>query len=240
MNKRLYQIVIDYINGEITSGNLTIGDLIPSESQLSKLLNVSVGTVRKAIDKLEQSKLLYRHHGKGTYVSDYGFDNSMFNFFSYGSETGSPIRIYKTTPVRKKITATLEIASQLEIESGEDIIYLERRGYIDKKNPIIIEKSWWIARVVEGLQKPNIHIPDLLYALIYKKFATQIIASEEVLTAGIADSKTAKILHIKKGDPVVILNRHTYAKDKGLVEFRITTGRADMFSYRTTIGNTDH
>ena len=240
MNKRLYQIVIDYINGEISSGNLTIGDLIPSENQLSKLLNVSVGTVRKAIDKLEQSKLLYRHHGKGTYVSDYGFDNSMFNFFSYGSETGSPIRIYKTTPVRKKITATLEIASQLEIESGEDIIYLERRGYIDKKNPIIIEKSWWIAEVVEGLQRPNIHIPDLLYALIYKKFATQIIASKEVLTAGIADSKTAKILHIKKGDPVVILNRHTYAKDKGLVEFRITTGRADMFSYRTTIGNTDY
>ncbi|SVC99518.1 uncharacterized protein METZ01_LOCUS352372, partial [marine metagenome] len=57
------------------------------------------------------------------------------------------------------------------------------------------------------------------------------------LTAGIADSKTAKILHINKGDPVVILNRHSYAKDKGLVEFRITTGRADMFSYRTTIGN---
>ena len=164
----------------------------------------------------------------------------MFNFFSYGSETGSSIRIYKTTPIRKKITATTELALQLEIERGADIIYLERRGYIDEKNPIIIEKSWWIAEVVEGLQKPNIHIPDLLYALIYKKFATQIITSKEVLTAGIADSKTAKILHINKGDPVVILNRHSYAKDKGLVEFRITTGRADMFSYRTTIGNNDY
>ena len=28
-------------------------------------------------------------------------------------------------------------------------------------------------------------------------------------------------------------------KGKGLVEFRITTGRADMFSYTTTIGNPD-
>ena len=69
---------------------------------------------------------------------------------------------------------------------------------------------------------------------------TKITTSKEVLTAGIADSKTAKILHINKGDPVVILNRHSYAKDKGLVEFRITTGRADMFSYRTTIGNNDY
>ena len=236
MNKKLYQTVIDYINSQISSGELTIGDLIPSESQLSKLLNVSVGTVRKAIDKLEHNKVLYRHHGKGTYISDYGFDNSIFNFFSYGNQTGSSIRIYKTTPIRKKVKATSEISFQLGINQADDVIYLERRGYIDKKNPIIIEKSWWVAAVVEGLQKPSLHIPDLLYAVIFKEFDTQINSSQEVLTAGIADDKTAKILHINKGDPVVILNRHSYAKDKGLVEFRITTGRADMFSYTTSIG----
>jgi len=236
MNKKLYQTVIDYINSQISSGELTIGDLIPSESQLSKLLNVSIGTVRKAIDKLEHNKVLYRHHGKGTYISDYGFDNSIFNFFSYGNQTGSSIRIYKTTPIRKKVKATSEVSFQLGISQGDDVIYLERRGYIDKKNPIIIEKSWWVADVVEGLQKPSLHIPDLLYAVIFKEFDTQINSSQEVLTAGVADDKTAKILHINKGDPVVILNRHSYAKDKGLVEFRITTGRADMFSYTTTIG----
>ncbi len=160
----------------------------------------------------------------------------IFNFFSYGNQTGSSIRIYKTTPIRKKIKATSEISFQLGINQSDDVIYLERRGYIDKKNPIIIEKSWWVAAVVEGLQKPSLHIPDLLYAVIFKEFDTQINSSQEVLTAGIADDETAKILHINKGDPVVILNRHSYAKDKGLVEFRITTGRADMFSYTTSIG----
>jgi len=49
MNKKLYQKVIDYINEEITSGNLTIGDLIPSEKQLSKLLGVSVGLSEKQL-----------------------------------------------------------------------------------------------------------------------------------------------------------------------------------------------
>ena len=236
MKKKLYEIVIDHIKDRIASGELMVGDLVPSESQLSKLLNVSVGTVRKAIDILEMEKLLYRHHGKGTYVSDYGFDNSMFNFFSYGSSSGSAIRIYKTTPVRKKISATAEISHQLEIEHGEDVIYLERMGYIDKKHPIIIEKSWWIAETVEGLQKSSIHIPDLLYALVSKQFGTHITSSKEILTANTADKNTAEILDIKEGDPVVILNRHSYAKDKGLVEYRITTGRADMFSYTTTIG----
>ena len=53
MPQKLYQKVIDYINHQINSGELIIGDLIPSESQLSKKLDVSIGTVRKAIDKLE-------------------------------------------------------------------------------------------------------------------------------------------------------------------------------------------
>ena len=78
-----------------------------------------------------------------------------------------------------------------------------------------------------------------MYAVILKQFNTQITSSQEVLTAGITDTEIAETLHINKGDPVVILNRHSYAKGKGLVEFRITTGRADMFSYTTTIGNPD-
>ena len=113
MPQKLYQKVIDFINHQINSGELIIGDLIPSESQLSNKLNVSIGTVRKAIDKLENQKVLYRHHGKGTYVSDHGFDNSIFNFFSYGKQDGSSIRIYKTTPVRVKQKASAEIAFQL-------------------------------------------------------------------------------------------------------------------------------
>ena len=68
MDQKLYQNVIDYINAKIISEELMVGDFIPSESQLSKQLNVSVGTVRKAIDKLENSNTLRRYHGKGTCV----------------------------------------------------------------------------------------------------------------------------------------------------------------------------
>ena len=79
MSKKLYQTVIEYINQEIQNGNLTNGDLIPSESQLSKLLGVSIGTIRKAVDKLENINVLYRQHGKGTFISGYGFDNRLLN-----------------------------------------------------------------------------------------------------------------------------------------------------------------
>ena len=78
----LYKKVEQHIRDNIENGNWVPGDLIPSESQMSESLNVSVGTVRKAIDLLEQEKLLYRHQGKGTYVSRVDFDNSCLLYTS--------------------------------------------------------------------------------------------------------------------------------------------------------------
>ena len=51
-SKPLYRTVEDYINNLIESGELVSGDLIPSEPQLARLLGVSQGTIKKAIDNL--------------------------------------------------------------------------------------------------------------------------------------------------------------------------------------------
>ena len=50
-SKPLYQVVEDHIRQLIDSGELVPGDLIPSEPQLARQLNVSPGTAKKAIDK---------------------------------------------------------------------------------------------------------------------------------------------------------------------------------------------
>ena len=44
--KPLYQVVEDHIRGLIDAGTLVPGDLIPSEPQLARQLQVSQGTVK--------------------------------------------------------------------------------------------------------------------------------------------------------------------------------------------------
>jgi len=75
--KPLYQVVEDHIRELIDGGTLVPGDLIPSEPQLAKQLDVSQGTVKKAIDNLVWERRLFRHQGKGTYVSNIDFNNSL-------------------------------------------------------------------------------------------------------------------------------------------------------------------
>ena len=102
--------------------------------------------------------------------------------------------------------------------------------------------KWIWTEFINGLRVTNKEVITIVEKVLIE-FNNDIVnslnikGSKEVLTADIATPETAKILNIKTGDPVVVLNRHSYAEDKKLVEFRITIGRGDMFSYTTSIGD---
>ncbi|MGB1109584.1 MAG: GntR family transcriptional regulator [Gammaproteobacteria bacterium] len=233
-NKPLYQVVEDHIRERIDAGALVPGDLIPSEAQLAKQLDVSQGTVKKAIDNLVWERLLFRHQGKGTYVSAIDFNNSLFRFTTYGDASGQPTRIHKETTDRRLVDAGKDIRKQLEVSDKAQVLYLERVGYVEEE-PVMVEYSHWRSELVQGLENESLHIPDLLYALIVEEFGVPVVRAEETLTAGAADTATAQHLNIEPGAPVLVLNRTTYTRGNRIIEVRTSKGRADRFSYKTEI-----
>jgi len=232
--KPLYRIVEDYLLDFIESGQLVSGDLIPSEPQLAATLNVSQGTVKKAIDNLVWEKKLYRHQGKGTYVSSLDFNNSLFKYVSYGDAKGVDVRIDKETSKRYIETGNQIICQKMNVPDDTDLLYIERIGCVDNK-PVMVEYSRWRADMLPGLENEDIHVPDLFYAVVVDKYNVPIVRAEETLTAEITTEKTAKILDIDITSPVLVLNRTTYTRDNQIIEIRTTKGRGDMFSYKTEI-----
>ncbi len=230
----LYRRVEQHILDDINQGRLVPGDLIPSEPKLAKQLNVSQGTVKKALDNLVNEKRLYRHQGKGTYVSTINFNNSLFRFFSYGDAAGHGVRIRKQVIERRLKIGTKHICQQLDYPPESELLYIKRGGYIHDQQ-ILIEHSWWCPELVPGLEKEEMHIPDLMYAMVVETFGVPVVRSEETLTADIANQQTAKALGIKENAPVVVLIRHTYSRNNKMIEYRKTIGRADKFSYKAEI-----
>lgn len=232
--KPLYQVVEDYLRDQIQTGVLVPGDLIPSESQLAKMLKVSQGTAKKAIDNLVWQRLLFRHQGKGTYVSRIDFNNSLFRFFTYGDAEGKDQRIHKETTARRLVLGSRAIRQKLQVPAKAQLLYIERVGLSDNR-PVLVEYSHWRADVVPGLEDEQVHIPDLLYALVVEKYGVPVLRAEETLTAEAADEQTARKLDIEPNSPVVVLNRVTYTTNDQIIEVRTTKGRADSFSYKTEI-----
>lgn len=230
----LYKVVEEHIRQRIAAGELVPGDLIPSEPQLARSLDVSQGTVKKAIDNLAKERLLFRHQGKGTYVSRINFNNSLFRFFSYGTRDGAGVRIRKETTSRLIRRGPADVCRRLNLSNGAELVYIERVGYIEQ-DPVLVEKCWLDAGLLRGLENEDVHIPDLMYAVIVEKFDVPVVRAEETLTAEAADKRTAKLLQIDPRQPLVVLMRLTYTVQERPIEYRVTRGRADRFSYKTEI-----
>ncbi|MEF3049195.1 FadR/GntR family transcriptional regulator [Pseudotabrizicola sp. L79] len=58
------------VRAYIAEGNFPSGAKLPPERQLTEELNLSRTNLRKALDALERDGLIWRHVGKGTFVSD--------------------------------------------------------------------------------------------------------------------------------------------------------------------------
>ena len=230
----LYQLVENHLRELISSGSLVPGDLIPAEPKLAKTLNVSQGTVKKAIDNLVWQGLLFRHQGKGTFVSRIDFNNSLFKFFSYGDQMGHDLRVRKQTTDRHLEQGSIDIRKLLGVTIDKELLYIERIGMVEGV-PAFVEYSWWDAELVPELEDEQTHIPDLFYAVIEEKYEIPVIRAEETLTAEACDEFTADKLEIEVGEPVVVLNRLTYSTDNKVIEVRTSKGRADKFSYKREI-----
>ena len=64
-----YQEVFNVIEAEILGGRLNSGDIVPTETALSKALGVNRSTVREGIRLLEQTGLVRRRDDRRLYVS---------------------------------------------------------------------------------------------------------------------------------------------------------------------------
>lgn len=62
--------VVAYFKENIESGNWKVGEKIPSENSLTKLLGVSRASIRQAVSQLAGIGVLESVHGKGTFLID--------------------------------------------------------------------------------------------------------------------------------------------------------------------------
>ena len=64
----IYRQVASAITGEVKKGHLEYGAQLPTVRQLAAKLNIARGTIKRAYDELENSGVISKTRGKGTFV----------------------------------------------------------------------------------------------------------------------------------------------------------------------------
>ena len=76
----LYLQVSEIIRQRIIDAEWPVGQPIPNEADLSREVGVSKGTLRKALELLEDDHLIVRRQGRGTFVAQTSNDAELDRF----------------------------------------------------------------------------------------------------------------------------------------------------------------
>ena len=131
--KPLWSQLYDILESRILNGEYKEGEVLPSELSLMEEFEVSRVTVRQAMDKLINAKLIVRKRGKGTIVlkRENRVATSFLSSFN-GIEEKNNANDRRVISV-EYVTPPIDVAYYFGISSKRPILRLTRQTFVDNK-----------------------------------------------------------------------------------------------------------
>lgn len=233
VEKPLYLQLVDELEVAIRE-RMAPNDKLFSERELTQVYGVSRITVRLALQELEKRGLVYKKHGKGTYVSeisDTAVDLSQA--YSFTEQMKKIGKVPRTSILSfELVKASDYIAQHLQLSQGEEVFEVERLRLADEV-PMMLERTYVPASLFPVLAAQRMKSTPL-YEIFSEDYHQVIRLAEEEFYASIALDNEAKILGIPSNSPVLHLVRKTYNDKNRIIEFTFSIARADQFRYKIT------
>ncbi|MCH4893282.1 MULTISPECIES: GntR family transcriptional regulator [unclassified Sphingomonas] len=224
-NTPIYLRLAADLRDRIVTGEIAIGDALPSERDLCDLMGASRVTVRRAIETLIDEGLIVRRQGSGTYVAPrIQAPNSYLSSFSQDARA----RGEKTQTIwmmKTRASASAEEAAILEVAAGAAVIRLGRVRLAGGE-PLAIENA-----IVPALFLPDLEqLGDSLYETL-ERGGFRPVSGTQRIRASLATSTEAGLLSMQEGAEILRIERLTRLADGRAVEFTRSAYRGDRYEF---------
>ena len=217
----LYRQIKALLTKSLISGEWGPGDAIPSEMEFAAKFGVSQGTVRKAIDELASENIVVRRQGKGTFVATHSEEVIKLRFLRLVAEDGSKELLDNKLLSCVRSKATDDMAIKLKIKPGSVVIDIKRLLLFSNK-PLILDRIILPATVFKGVTSERI---EAFNGSMYRMYETQLgismVRADERLIAVGATAEVANLLSLKKGAPLLSIERLSYTYGDKPMEWRL-------------------
>lgn len=228
----LYFQLKELIVEEIKSGLYPVDSLIPTEKELSEQFDISRTTVRQAITELVQEGWLYRIKSKGTFIARQKIKQDFLQRLETFREQMKRIGLEPSTEVLdfKVEKASYEVAENLRIEEGEQVIYLFRRRFGDGEPVVTVETylPYDKCAFIKDQDFEKVSLYDVLSA----REETRIFSAKRLVEAVEANNSDVQYLHVRKGSPIQLVHTVSVNKADAALEYSIARYRGDASSFQ--------
>ena len=188
----------------IRNQNLTVGDRLPTETELSEKLDIGRLTLREALNALKSDGLIHSVQGRGTFITCQ-FDH-IANALNINSSVTEMIEIAGYKPgvaslQKKLVKADAAVSKSLQIAEGTDVLMCARIRLADGV-PVVYSMDYLSPRLAPhflGVTDANIS----LYSFIEDTCGIQMGVCMTELVPTVADKIAAASLDVPKGSPLL-------------------------------------
>ncbi len=228
-----HDLLTQALRAEIEGDKFQVGDLLPSEPQLSQRFGVSRHTVRAALQTLQRLGLVASQQGVGTRVQA----TRLVSRYSHAFGSAEDLLQYATTtPVqlidREEVTVTPAMAAQFGCKPGEHW-WRVRTLRLDPQGRAVVAYS-------------EIHIPlafgsvldeaagkrDPIFALIERRFGETITEiRQDISCLPRLTASECEYLQVPRNSPGLEIVRHYSGRQGRVLEVARSVHPAEVFKY---------
>jgi GntR family transcriptional regulator len=212
---------------------LSVGQAIPSERQLSADLGVSRLTVRAALDGLVREGYLIRRRGAGTFVSEpkIAQELTMTSFTddmrARGMEPGSRTLELQVTP------AGARLGRLLHVSPSEPVVVAKRLRLADG-HTMAIETLHVRSSLVPGLTAEDLERGSF-YELLRERYGIRIVDGVQTIEPTVTNEEESRALGVPLHAPAFLFERFTRGEDGQPVEYVHSIYRGDRYRLVTDL-----
>ena len=204
----MYHQILLELTERIESGEIGVGDRLPSEADLVAEFGVSRTTARRALDELRRQGLVRREPGRGTFLASPRLRSNLAYLHSFTEE----IERWGYTPgvwlvCQEERLAGEEVAAWLEVGVGERVLFVRRLRLADGR-PIFVCDSYLPVTRFPALGDADYGSVSLS-RLFEERTGRSIERARQWIGADTATPDVAELLEISPGVPVLKIRRVT-------------------------------
>lgn len=227
----LYRQVKRQLINDIQSGSAAPGAALPNEKDLAQRFQVSVGTVRRAVDELVAEHVLLRQQGRGTFVGKLDRERFMFQFFKIVPRDGASefpkVLLHKFSKSR----ATQLEAKALGLHGNQSVFRIENVLHLQGQ-PVIHDKITISEVMFPGLNQAAFTArATTIYAYYQAAFGVTIVEADERVRADLVLADSARLLNLDESTPILRIDRVAHTFDRKPAEFRTSIVDTQNFDY---------
>src|ERR1700722_2823064 len=230
----LYARVETVLAGEITDGDLEVGDQLPTEDSLVARFGVSRITVRRAIQNLVSRGLVEFRRGKGTFVAAPKIMQDLKELSGFVEDMHALGHQPTARVIGKEIVpANATVARQLALTRGERVVRIRRVRLADGV-PLSFDETYLGLEIGRKVIGNNLKV-EPIFTLLERQYGIPLIEAEYKLDAVAADSEVARALRVKQNSPIFRIERTTYSTNSRPVDYEKLYYRSDLIRFVTRL-----